>query len=559
MRIVRDLLIAGVCLSIALAVTIWFPHLGRWFERVIFRSRLPVFLSVCIAVSVLTSALFAYFVLDHTAYIQDEITMQFQAKILAGGRLAAPAPQYPEFFDCENMMVRDGKWYGKYFFGQAIALVPGIWAGMPWLVHPILGGVAIWLTYAIGATVWNQRLGRLGALLMTLSPFRVVTFAMLLAHASSLIMLGFFALAAAKLVRDPARWGWGLTAGLSLGLACNSRPLTAISIGGAIALVAAIALPWKKLTLSTMVAFALSLGLFAIIFFAYNKAITGDARLPPFNQWSKTDHLGFGPELGLEYWADRDKGHSLRKGLFKDVYFNLEGLRVHEIGWGAIVFAFMAIPLFARRYRWLAIVMAAPVVAVAAAHVLHVSNGVILGQARYWSESMPMMLLLAALGIFVARAWLPTLCGWLGIGPTLETGRTTLWVWCLVLTLWSIPAVSIPLVETCLGDFLGQSPNVRNEAQRQKLDNALVFITTGHYRTHMRGGRVDLYPCGFMLNDPDLKGRVIYARDLGPEKNKQLIALYPGRTLYRTEPNVAVTAEFLPYEPVTTHVASAGS
>jgi hypothetical protein len=197
------------------------------------------------------------------------------------------------------------------------------------------------------------------------------------------------------------------------------------------------------------------------------------------------------------------------------------------------------------------------VVAVAGAHVLHVSNGVILGQARYWSESMPMMLLLAALGLLVVRAWLPALCRWLGIGSKFESGRTAFWVWCLVLTLWSIPFATIPLIETCLGDFLGQSPKVRNEAQRQKLDNALVFVTTGHYRTHMRGGRVDLYPCGFMLNDPDLKGSVVYARDLGEEKNKQLIALYPDRKLYRIEPNAAVTVEFLPYESAATRAVRA--
>ena len=350
-----------------MAVAGFFPQVGFWLDRIVFRSRLPLFLTSCAVVSTLLSALFAYFVFDHMPHIQDEIAMEFQAKILATGRVTPPAPKLGDFFDCEFIIQNAGRWYGKYFIGQAICLVPGEWVGMPWLVHPILGGLVVWLTYAIGAGLWNDRLGRLGALLMTVSPFRMVIFAMVLGHASSLMMLGLFALAMVKLVRDPRRWGWGLTGGLALGLAGNARPLTALSIGVAICLVTAIALPWRRLTFSSVLAFSAGLGFFVAVLFLYNQALTGHPRLTPFNQWSRTDRLGFGPEVGLEYWREQDKGHTLRKGLLKDVYFNLEALRANEMGWGGVVLLLMAFPVFIKRYYKLGLALVAAPVAVAAA------------------------------------------------------------------------------------------------------------------------------------------------------------------------------------------------
>src|SRR5204862_5811388 len=85
----------------------------------------------------------------------------------------------------------------------------------------------------------------------------------------------------------------------------------------------------------------------------------------------------------------------------------------------------------------------------------------------------------------------------------------------------------------------------------QDIENALVFIKSGHCRTHFRGGFVDLYPCGFMLNDPDLKGSVVYALDLGPERNKELMAQYAVRSFYRVNPDGGLKIRFKPYSPTT--------
>jgi hypothetical protein len=550
-RILRDSMQAAGLVIVSLAVALFSPRLGLFIERLCFRSRRATFLAVVAGWCVLSSGLFNYFVLDHMPHIQDEIAMEFQAKILATGRIAAPAPHPAEFFDCEFVLNDGAKWYGKYFVGQSLFLVPGLWVGMPWLVHPVLAGLAVLLTYWIGIELLNDRIARIAALLMAVSPFRVSLFAMMLGHPSSLILLTIFALAAIKVVKDPSRWGWALIGILSLGMAGNARPLTAVALGGVIGLLAVAFMPWRRITWKTLATTALGCALSAGLFLGYNKALTGKALLTPFNQWSKTDRLGFGPDVGLEYWRESDKGHTLQKAVTKDLYFNFDALGANLTGWGRGTLLMLAVPLLGAacwRRAWL---LALCVGSLAVAHLFHVSHGVLAGQARYWSESMPMMMLLAALGVVTLGRFTKGLCNRAGIFPAGKTVRAGYWLGCTLLCLWSIPNSYQPLLSECMSQFWGQGPTVRDLAAHDGLKNALVFVRAGgHYRTHFRssGSGMDLFPCGFMLDDPDLKGSIVYARDLGDEKNAALIAQYPGRKLYRVDPKMAMMMRFVPYE-----------
>ncbi len=56
-----------------------------------------------------------------------------------------------------------------------------------------------------------------------------------------------------------------------------------------------------------------------------------------------------------------------------------------------------------------------------------------------------------------------------------------------------------------------------------RLDNAVVFV---------RAERWTDYAPFFVQNSPLLDGRVVYALDLGPSRNRLLAAQYPGRAFY---------------------------
>jgi len=545
-RILRGVLQAVGMLALAIAMSALFPQVGFVIERMVLRSRRSLFLTVTAIFSIVSSGLFNYIILDHMPHIQDEIAMAFQAKILASGRFYEATPSLPEFFDCEFIVADGPRWYGKYFIGQSLPLVPGVWLNAPWLVHPLLAGVAIWLTFLLGKNLFNEKVARVAVVLMAISPFRVSLFAMMLAHPVPLVMLAVFALATVKVVLDPGRTGWALVAGLAIGFAGNIRPLTALAMGAVIGLAALIAMPWRRFRWQTAAAFVFGAGVFAVVLFGYNKMLTGDPLLTPFNKWSQGDRLGFGPDIGLEYWRDEDKGHTLKKALFKDLYFNFDVLGQNLTGWGQVTLVLLFWPVVRSRWPKRTWALAAVIGSLVFVHIFHVSNGVLAGQARYWSESMPMMVLLVAIGLASVRALVPHVCRAVGLYPAVRTGRSACWLAAGLLTVWSIKIAHIPLIEQCKEQFWGQGPTIRELARRQKLDNALVFIESGHYSRHFRGGLIDMYPCGFMLNDPDLEGPVVYARDLGDDRNVELMRQYPGRSFYRVDPSEGADVQIVP-------------
>lgn len=532
-RILASTLLAVALLGAGLVLGLFFPAVANVLQRWLFRSTSRRFLTTCIVIGILSSAMFAAFVMDRMPHIPDELAAVFQAKILSTFRLWVDPPPADVFFDYEHLVVDDGKWYGKYFLFQSLPLVPGIWLGVPWLIHPLLAGVAIWLTYEGCRLLTDERLARLATILMVISPFRVTLFGLMLSHASCMVFLMMFGVGVLKVIRDPQRFGWAITAGLGLGMAGNSRPLTAVAMTSVMGVAGLIAMPWRRVPWRTLAGFLVPLAGLTVLFFAYNAALTGDPLTPPFNKWSATDRLGFGPDVGLEYWRDEDKGHSLRKGLFKDAYFNLEALGENLVGWGYVTLVLLpaALIVSTRPLRtWMIAAIPGMLIFV---HVFHVTHSVMARQARYWSEAMPMMILLVVITLAAMRRGLPAFCRWIDLRPAVRTGRSGLWLAGLALTLLTVPAAHRRVIEECRHNFWEQGPMIRQLAAAEHLDNALVFIKTGYYRMMFKSAVLDQYPSAFMLNDPDLTGSVIYARDRGDARNRQLIKHFPGRDCYR--------------------------
>lgn len=534
LRIVRDTLRAAAVLAIAAAISAAFPGIGLWIERIVLLSPRWAFLAVTAALATFTSGLASYFVFDHFPVIQDEIAMIFQAHILASGRLFAETPALPEFFDWEFIVMDGPRWYGKYFLGSSLAFVPGIWIGHPWVINPILAGVAVCLTHAIGRNLINDTVGRLAAIVMVISPFRVSLFGIMMGHPIAMVALGLFTLGLIKVVKNPNRFAWSMAAGAGLGFAVNCRPLTAGAVGAVVGILALIAMPWRRFRRQTALAFLIPIVAFAAIFLGYNKALTGDALLTPFAKFSPKDTIGFGPDVGLEYWPPDDRGHTLRKALFSNSFYNLEEVAVHLPGWGNVGLVLLIWPVFFSRWPKRVRAVAAVIFGLAFAYLFYLTHSVVAGQARYWSESMPMMAILVAVSIVGLRRHMPAICRWLDMPVPSRTGRAAVWLTMTALIIWSGPYVHKKLFSDYSYDLGGPGwpLAIRNLHLTGQIENAIVFVQANHYRNYWRDRIGDTFGYGFSLNTPDLDGRVIYARDLG-ERNAELIDQYPNRTPYR--------------------------
>ena len=73
----------------------------------------------------------AALLLERIPNVQDDVTYLFQAQLFALGRLSAPAPPLPEFFEQEFVLMYRDQWFGKYPPGQPLMLALGLLAGAP--------------------------------------------------------------------------------------------------------------------------------------------------------------------------------------------------------------------------------------------------------------------------------------------------------------------------------------------------------------------------------------------------------------------------------------------
>ncbi|WP_374685857.1 hypothetical protein, partial [Promineifilum sp.] len=221
-------------------------------------------------------------VLEGVPHVQDSVTYLFQAQTMAGGALAAPAPPLAEagsttHFAQEFLLVRDGRWFGKYPPGYPALLALGVRAGAPWLVNPLLAVLTIPLVYVLAQLAYTKNEGRraapfLAALLLAISPFFLLMSGSLMIHAAELFWTLLFMVAwvkglarrqpandkqqasvtrglqAAGYRKSPAggqsvassRWvapgsrpalAWSIVAGAALGMLFLTRQFTAATVG----------------------------------------------------------------------------------------------------------------------------------------------------------------------------------------------------------------------------------------------------------------------------------------------------------------------------------------
>lgn len=256
------LIVLGLALVLAITTKGWSPN-GRLSDALVgLAERRPLVVGSCISlVAFVTYASVARVVFSGVPLHLDELAQVIQARIFAEGRLYLDAPPYPEFRSALHILDGEGKWFTQFPPGGPLLLVPGVWAGVSWVVGPLLGAASVavyWVIVrraegrtgvALAATVLfafapfvafmsGSHMNHVGALLWAL----VATYAAARLHESTQPSLGSACLLGAALgslgtirpvdaaafalpagiwlltrtVRQPARWPALVVAGLGL-------------------------------------------------------------------------------------------------------------------------------------------------------------------------------------------------------------------------------------------------------------------------------------------------------------------------------------------------------
>jgi len=190
------------------------------------------FVSVLAVFSAVVTLGFSHFALAGNPTLIDAMVQMLQARFVAVGHLSGPADSFTEFWQLQNSLITPNGWVSQYPPGHVVLLALGFLLHAPILVGPVLVGVTVVFT-----TLSAQRLlrddpavARLGAIMLTLSPFFIALAGAYMNHVSAAAATSaavYFALRS----EDDKRARWPFLTGASLGLVFSIRPLAAIVAG----------------------------------------------------------------------------------------------------------------------------------------------------------------------------------------------------------------------------------------------------------------------------------------------------------------------------------------
>ena len=272
---------------------------------------------VLMCFALVATAVVSRSVFERLPHLEDEFAYLYQARIFAGWRAWVPReepaavfwqpfvlqPDQPPADDPDGPPRR----FGKYTPGWPLALAPGIWLGQPWIINAFLAMLSVGLVYRLGREIFDEAVGLVAALLLTISPMALLLNATLMSHTWAMFTAIVFVYAYWRTTRrGRGRYAWAVLGGVMLGAVVVTRPLTAMAMAVPVGLHALWELQaafrgqtrrtWP--VLRVLFVMGLSVLPMASLWPLFNHLTTGDWRTNTYTLLWEYDRLGFGPGHG---------------------------------------------------------------------------------------------------------------------------------------------------------------------------------------------------------------------------------------------------------------------
>lgn len=493
--------------------------------------KMPRIVILCAVLVFASTASFAYFALDHTPRIHDEMVYQFQAKLFQSGRLYAPSPACSRSFDFSHM-VNNGRWYSQYPPGYPLLLLLGLFIGVPWLLNPVLAGVSIVLLYHLGREIYNRAVGTWAAFLGTVSIWLLIMSSTMMSHTSSLLFMAVFLLFLFRSLRQPSLKN-GMLAGLGFGMMFLIRPYNAVllSFPFAIYLLARWIKAPKQRT-KNMLGFGAVCAAAVALLLVYNTLTNGHPLTMGYTASHGTEHgLGFGRSGYVDY------EHSPLTGAL-NISDNLRDLSLYLFGWPVTSFwALLLLLVFIqrrdRKVVFRDLLLFSSFVCLSAGLFMYWGTFVFIG-ARMFFETLPLLVLLSAGGLhelkkFIDERLFSGRPAWSRAFLTVIMLALTTYAFLVRLPAWISPPQSEWFYDHFDHYFAGVNPDLHETITACVPSGSLIIFKFLYHP-------LDSFPngwwsTGFVQNSPDLDGEIIYAQDLGPA-NQELFDCYPDRNIF---------------------------
>ena len=494
----------------------------------LYRLRPTPFVLLSSGVVLAITNLFSWRVFQHIPHVHDSIGQVLQARIFAAGRITLPA-RFDDFFFNYHLVVNDGsRIWSQFPFGHSLLLALGMLIHAEWFINPLLGSAEIVVLYFLGRELYDDRTGRIAALLGMVSPFLLFMSSEYMNHASGLLFVSLFLLFFFRTIRPlrgrqaPSRLADPLLSGFSLTMALNVRSLSALAVAVPVAgygVYLLIKSRWRTLPafLVLLVTVLLGLGAFGL----YNYLTTGSPLLSSYDVYGMLEYgrkagvLGFG-ERGFAEWG----AHTPLRGLLQTGN-NLNALNLYHFqspvpGLLLILLLFLTFTRDPADWVLLASFAALPIL-----YFFYWFQDLCFGP-RYLYEGLAPLLLLSARGLvefprFVGQA----------AGGDAQTRTRNAVVLAAALSLAATAAIGVPRLLVTYGDrYWGVDNRLYARLTEKGINRAVVFV--GNARTDLF---LNYYGAGLLHNTLDFEGPVVYAKNRGVW-NYLLMRQFPGRACY---------------------------
>jgi len=174
-------------------------------------------------------AVVARFALQGYPYSGDEYSTVLQAEGFARGVLKAPAPPYADWAAVDHVVIDDFV-RSKYPPGAAALLSLGVRAGVPWLVTPLEGMLALLAFWFAARVALDARRAFLALAFLAAMPLFAYQAATFLSHTPTLVF-GALAMGAVARWARSARDGWLVVFGVAVGCVFLIRPVDGVLLG----------------------------------------------------------------------------------------------------------------------------------------------------------------------------------------------------------------------------------------------------------------------------------------------------------------------------------------
>jgi hypothetical protein len=466
-------------------------------------------------------------------HVPDEVSYLFQADLLASGRFTAPPSPIEEsfeFFYPPLITLTEQGRASVYPFGHPLVLSAGQLFGAPWIVPPLIGAACVAMMYAFGSRVYERRVGLLAAALLMLSPFFMMTASNFMSHntAALYLLVSLFFLATG----ERRLFTCSVLAGVFFGLLFNTRPLTSFALVPpfGVMLLSGLLRPERRHVEWRRVAGFVAGGLLMVLaYWVYNYFTTGSFLQPGYETGGDLNQaVGFGG------------AHSVARGI-QNEQTQLAFLVLIIHNWPLVVgMMFVMLPFLLGtmdRWDWFCLACA---VFIMGAWAIYEAPGIAHGP-RYWYESLPFLVLLAARGADRLGTVTAAIATW-ARERAFDRRQSAAWAgvaiaYALILALavqgsyewlrgdggdWRVDQMPARAEE--LKGYNGADDRLLKLLDDAELENALVLVE--------RCPNWQCYGTVFLRNTAELDGPVVLARDV-EARNPELFDLFPDRRVYR--------------------------